>query len=126
MNGERYQEVLEDHLLPFMAIHRCTHFQQDGAPCQSSKRIKKYLSDKPCEVTNWPGNSSDLNPIENVRNHMKNKLQAEDISLVPKLKEALIKMWTQDITLEYLNTLSRSMPKRLKEVISSKGDMTKS
>jgi transposase len=66
MNGERYQEVLEDHLLPFMAIHRCTHFLQDGAPCHSSKRIKNYLSDKPFEVMDWPGNSPDLNPIENV------------------------------------------------------------
>jgi hypothetical protein len=44
---------------------------------------------------------------------------------VPKLKEALIKMWTQDITLEYLSTLSWSMPRRLKEVISCKGDITK-
>ncbi len=48
---------------------------------------------------------------------MKNKLQAEDIFLVPKLKEALIKIWTQGITLEYL---SRSMPRSLKEVISCK------
>jgi hypothetical protein len=125
MNKERYQEVLEDHLLLFMAIHHCTHFLQDGAPCQSSKRIKNYLSDKPFEVMDWPGNSLDLNPTENMWNHMKNKLQAEDISSVPKLKEALIKMWTQDITLEYLSTLSRSMARRLKEVIGCKGDMTK-
>jgi hypothetical protein len=126
MNGERYQEVLEYHLLLFMAIDRCTHFLQDGALCHSSKRVKNYLSDKPFVLMDWPGNSPDLNPIENVWNHMKNKLQAEDISLVPRLKESLIKMWTQDIALEYLSNLSRSMPRRLKEVISCKGDMFKS
>ncbi len=98
---------MEDHLLPFMAIHHCTHFLQDGALCHSSKRIKNFLSDKSFEVMDWPGNSPDLNPIENMWNHMKNKLQAEDNSLVPKLKETLIKMWTQDITLEYFSALCR-------------------
>jgi hypothetical protein len=35
MNGERYQTVLEDHLLRFMELHGCTNFLQDGAtvPC---------------------------------------------------------------------------------------------
>jgi hypothetical protein len=26
MNSEKYQEVLENHLIPFMGIHRSTHF----------------------------------------------------------------------------------------------------
>jgi transposase len=109
MNGERYQQVLEDHLLPFMEMHRCSHFLQDGAPCHASKRIK----DKPFEVIDWPGNSPDLNPIENAWNFMKNKLSNKDISSIPKLKEALLKMWTQDISRDYLASLSNSMPKRL-------------
>jgi transposase len=125
MNGERYQQVLEDHLLPFMAIHRCTHFLQDGAPCHASKRIKQYLADKPFQVMDWPGNSPDLNPIENAWNFMKNRLNSQDISSVPKLKEAITKMWTMDISVEYLRTLSDSMPRRMEEVIKNGGDMTK-
>jgi hypothetical protein len=35
-----------------------------------------------------------LNPIENAWNFMKNKLSNEDISSIPKLKEANLKMWT--------------------------------
>jgi transposase len=65
MNGERYQQVLEDHLLPFMEVHWCSHFLQDGAPYHASKRIKEFLKDKPFEVIDWPGNLPDLNPIEN-------------------------------------------------------------
>jgi transposase len=125
MNGERYQTVLEDHLLPFMTIHWSTHFLQDGAPCHASKRIKDFLKDKPFEVIDWPGNSPDLNPIENAWNFMKNKLRTQDISSVPKLKEAILKLWTQDISTEYLSSLSNSMPKRIEAVIKNHGDMTK-
>jgi transposase len=125
MNGERYQTVLEDHLLPFMTIHRSTHFLQDGAPCHASKRIKDFLKDKPFEVIDWPGNSPDLNPIENAWNFMKNKLRTQDISSVPKLKDAILKLWTQDISTEYLRSLSNSMPKRMEAVIKNHGDMTK-
>ncbi len=31
LNGERYQPVLEDHLLPFMEMHRCSHFLLDSS-----------------------------------------------------------------------------------------------
>ncbi len=83
MNWERYQELLQDHLLLFMEIHGCSHFLQDGAPCHASKRIKAFLADKPFEVIHWPGNSPDLNPIENAWHYMKNALKNEDISSVP-------------------------------------------
>ncbi len=89
MNGERYQEVLEEHLLPFMGIHRCTHFLQDGAPCHASKRIKAFLAQQDFQVIDWPGNSPDLNPIENCWNHLKNMLKKKDTSSVPKLFSAI-------------------------------------
>ncbi len=53
---------------------------------------------------------------------MKNKLSNEDISSIPKLKEAILKMWTQDISRDYLASLSNppSMPKRMEAVINNK------
>ena len=65
MNGERYQSILEDHLLQFMDVHGCTHFRQDRAPCHASKRIKTFLATQNFSVIDWPGNSPDLNHIEN-------------------------------------------------------------
>jgi transposase len=124
MNGERYQEVLESHLLPFMRIHRCTHFLQDGAPCHASKRIKDYLKDKPFEVIDWPGNSPDLNPIENMWNFMKNQLKKVDTNSVPKLITEIKLLWTTGITQEYCRKLSDSMPRRLQKVIEAKGEST--
>jgi transposase len=61
------------------------HFLQDGGLCHASKRIKDFLAEQPFKVIDWPGNSSDLNPIENCWNHMKNLLKKKDISSIPKL-----------------------------------------
>ena len=125
MNGEHYQDVLENHLLPFMEIHQATHFLQDGAPCHASKRIKQFLATKPFTVIDWPGNSPDLNPIENCWNFMKNMLRKKDISSFPKLTLEIKKLWINDLSRDYFRKLSNSMPGRLEKVIAAKGDMTK-
>jgi hypothetical protein len=36
-------------------------------------------------VIDWPGNSPDLNPIENLWSYIENKLKHKDISSGPKL-----------------------------------------
>jgi hypothetical protein len=53
MNAERYQQVLENHLLPFMRIHGSTHFLQDEAPCHASKKIKTFLAEQPFQVPHF-------------------------------------------------------------------------
>jgi hypothetical protein len=108
-----------------MEMHWSTHFLQDGAPCHTSKKSKDFLKDKPYEVIDWRGNSPDLNPIENAWNFMKNKLTTEDISSVPELKEAILKMCAQDISRDYLASLSNSMPRRIEAMIKNHGDMKK-
>ena len=125
MNSERYEKVLEDHLLPSMLMHRSEFFLQDGAPCHASKKIKTFLEANNIKTIDWPGNSPDLNPIENCWAHMKNMLAKKDIGSVPKLTAAILEVWLNDLTPEYLKKLSDSMPDRLKAVIASKGDTTK-
>lgn len=124
MNGERYETVLKDHLIPFMGFHRSTHFLQDRAPCHASKRVKSFLADKPFEVIDWPGNSPDLNPIENCWNYMKEKLKSKDTGSLPKLIHEIKLLWTLDLSKEYLKNLSDSMPRRIQQVLGVKGDAT--
>jgi hypothetical protein len=71
----------------------------------------------------WPGNAPDLSFIKKAWNYMKNKLNDQDISSVPKPKEGITKMRTMDISMKYLHTLSDSMPRRMEEVIKNVGDM---
>ena len=67
MRGANYLEVLEHHMLPFWDIH---HFMHDGA-----KLVKKFLENKKIPILEWPGNSPDLSPMENVWNRMNNNVQ---------------------------------------------------
>ncbi len=71
-------KVLQDHFNPFMELHYTTFYLQDGAPCHASKQIKNLMADKPFGITDWPGNSLDLNLIENCWNYLKEKLQDRD------------------------------------------------
>jgi hypothetical protein len=75
-NGERYKEVLDDHLIPFMRLHKSNYFLQGGAPCHQSKKVMDHLKEfkKEFGILDW-GGSPDLNPIENCWTHMKRKLK---------------------------------------------------
>ena len=75
-------------------------------------------------VLDWPGNSPDLNPIENCWNLMKNKLKEFEFSNIGQLREKLIKLWIE-MPAEYFQNLAESMPRRLKLVIEKDGWMTK-
>ena len=66
MNATRYIDVLDIHLLAFMNIHGCMIFQQDSVPCNKAKAVTKWFQDKNDNVLQWPGNSLDLNPLENL------------------------------------------------------------
>ncbi len=49
-------------------------FQQDLAPAYTAKSTKKLLNDG-VGVLDWPANSPDLNPIENIWGIVKRKMR---------------------------------------------------
>ena len=49
-----------------MRVYNCEIFTRDVTPCHRSKVVKKFLEQKRIEMLEWPGNSPDLNPIENL------------------------------------------------------------
>ena len=75
MKGSNYLEVLKEHMLPFWRIHESNHFMHDGAPAHKTKIVSKWLESLHIKIIDWPGNSPDLNPIENIWNVMKNRVQ---------------------------------------------------
>lgn len=122
---EKYINILEDSLLPSIPkLADCGEFtfQQDGASSHTAKTTKNWLQYKQMEVLDWPANSPDLSPIENIWWLMKRKLRNEpqwNIDLKIKLQE----MWAS-ISREHCENLLKSMPKRVKCVIQARGDVT--
>lgn len=125
MNAKKYRDVLEGRLLTFMNIHQCNVFQQDSAPCHKARSVMKWFESNDICLLDWPGNSPDLNPIENLWFLIKKRVSERNCSTLDQLKGTIKSVWCTEITRELCQNLVHSMPKRLTSVIKNKGFPTK-
>lgn len=68
-------------------------FVHDTASCHKAKSITKFLADHNNTVLPWPGNSPDMNPIENLCEITKAEIAKEQITTKVRLIEKLIYVW---------------------------------
>lgn len=126
VNAAVYLQLLQEQLPMHMAAHHCSTFQHDGAPAHSAKLVKNWLSNQPYDVLGpWPGNSPDLNPIENCWGVMKKKLALQKPTSLSDLKQKAVAIWNAEITTDFCRRLCMSMPERLNAVLVAKGGITK-
>ena len=93
-----------------------------GRSCHKAKAVIDFLRDQNVQTLNWPPQSPDLNPIENLWALIKRKLKKNFPT--PKTRDQLIDqvfaVW-EDIDSDLRNNLIKSMTNRLKEVLESDG-----
>lgn len=82
----------------------------------------EFLKMKKIPLLGWPGNSPNLNPIENAWNYVKDNLTPAMLTSLPALQQGLVKMWGE-LDMDFLSNYSSSMPRRL-QVIRKKGGIT--
>uniref|UniRef100_A0A8C2FU98 Tc1-like transposase DDE domain-containing protein n=1 Tax=Cyprinus carpio TaxID=7962 RepID=A0A8C2FU98_CYPCA len=113
---------------PEEMLKLCSHtsfvFQHDLAPAHSAKTTGKWFTDHGITVLNWPANSPDLNPIENLWDIVKRKLRDARPNTLDELKAAIEASWAS-ITPQQCHRLIASMPRRIEAVIFAKGFLTK-
>ena len=123
-NSDRYCEMLSECLVPFMEPDWT--FMQDGASIHRSKHTLEWLKQRDVPILEWPANSPDLNPIENLWGILARAVYANGRQFKTKeeLKEEILKQWDQIEGTTLLNLIN-SMPDRIIEVIRGNGKNTK-
>ncbi len=91
-----YQEILEHFILPSadkLYGDADFIFQQDLGPAYTAKGTKSWFNDNCVTVLDWPVNSPDLNPIENLWVIVKRKMRDTRPNDADDLKAAIKATW---------------------------------
>ncbi len=92
--------------------------------CPHCQGYKSWFSDHGVTVLDWPANSPDLNPIENLWGIVKRKMRDTRPNNVDELKATVKETWAS-IPPQQCHKLITSMPRRIEAVIKAKGAPTK-
>ncbi len=109
VNTAIYQEILEHFMLPSadkLYGDADFIFQQDLAPAHTAKG-ESWFNDHGVIVLDWPANSPDLNPIENLWGIIKRKMGDTRPNNTDDLKAAIKATWAS-ITHEHCHRLFAS------------------
>ena len=93
MNSFAYNQTLinyENDMEYFRRLGTNPIFQQDNAPCHTSKDSREYLKRFENKLKFWPPNSPDLSPIETIWSFIQQKLQGYKFQNLDELKKNII------------------------------------
>ena len=86
--------------------------------------VQPSLFGKEVQTLDFPPYSPDLNPIENLWNDLKRRVEQHNATDIEQLEQHLGDEW-QATSTDFLANLVDSMPSRCKAVIASEGHLTK-
>ncbi len=130
MNSETYIDLLEREVLnDIIDCGYCLSditFMQDNASCHASKRTKEWFKSSNISLLDWPPQSPDQNPIENVWDYLDNKVgsRQEEITNLEILWNLLLEEASK-IDKNYIIKLFQFIPRRINALKDANYDITK-
>lgn len=128
INAAKYCDILRENMLPSARDHfrrgQNYIFQQDNAPCHTANATKAWFRTNRVHVMEWPAQSPDMNPIENLWHTLKKAVAERKPSNKRDLKNILLEEWGR-ISPNVCRRLVESMPARVTALIRSRGLPTK-
>jgi len=123
MTADAYVGILDSHLLQSAkhVVPPSWIFQDDNDPKHRSSKAKKWLSDHEVKRLDWPSNSPDINPIENVWALLKDRVAAREPGNLDQLEQYIREEWAK-LTRSLAEHLVDSMPDRMQALIDADGD----
>jgi len=121
MNTEFYVNIISRHIPEINSmLGNDWRFQQDNDPKHTSRIAKAYLQENVPEMLEWPSNSPDLNPIENLWAIVKRNVEKRMPRNIEDL-EFMKEEW-QNIPDSIVINLVNSMSRRCQSVIERNGE----
>jgi len=93
----------------------------DNDPKHRSRVAQDFLSRETPEVIDWPSNSPDVNPVENLWAIIKRRIEKRKPENLEQLNTFLHEEWN-NIDINLLSHLVNSMKTRCLALIESKGE----
>jgi hypothetical protein len=130
INADKYISILGDNIWPVIWHFPGNGylFQDDNAPVHRARSTKEYVARTRLKNISWPAKSPDLNVIENIWLYIKAKLEIRihKINSNSDLFWEIFRIWqTILLTCIKLTNLYDSFPRRILNVITMKGHLTK-
>lgn len=125
LNAIRYQQLLEEARPELDQLHpgRQWTLLQDNAPAHAAKKTQEWLARNfPAFIpkADWPANSPDLNPIENLWSIVAEEVYATDSRTLAELRRKLESAWAR-VSPALVEKLCDSMPHRFQQVKTNEG-----